>query len=94
MMGETDRFSKDSAVMLTHFDATRKLLNRGELDQMKIRDRLDCYFIDSDMVPLMVHENYIASMKKDKLSKADFHKLVKATEGFVIGDILDKNIRK
>jgi hypothetical protein len=29
MMGDTNNFSKDSAVMLTHFDATRKLLNRN-----------------------------------------------------------------
>jgi hypothetical protein len=33
-------------------------------------------------------------MKKDKLSMKDFHNLVKATEGFVLGDMLDKNIRK
>lgn len=33
-------------------------------------------------------------MKKGKLNPNQFHQLVKATEGFVLGDILDKNIRK
>ncbi len=50
--------------MLTHFDATRKLLNRVSLNNMTLRDKLDCFFIDSDFVPIMVYENYLSSMKK------------------------------
>ena len=51
----TYKFSKDSGVMLTHFDATRKLLNRLSLNGMTIWDKMECFFIDSDMVPIMVH---------------------------------------
>lgn len=62
-------FTKDNAVMLTHYDATKSLLNRYQLNSMTLREKLDCYFIDSDFVPIMVHENYISSMKKTKLNK-------------------------
>jgi hypothetical protein len=42
----------------------------------------------------MIHENYLNAAKKNKMSKTEFHKLVKATEGFVVADLLDKKIRK
>ncbi len=47
--------SKDSSVMINHLDASRKLLNRAEFNRMRIQERNDCFFVDSDMVPLMVH---------------------------------------
>ena len=52
--------------MINHFDAARKLLNRTEFGRMKIQERTDCFFIDSDMVPLMIHENILNSAKKTK----------------------------
>lgn len=59
-------FTKDSAVLLTNFEATKKLLNRPQ--SMPLRERMDCFFIDSDFVPIMVYENYLTSMKKGKLT--------------------------
>jgi replication factor C subunit 1 len=50
-----NRSSKDASVMINHFDAARKLLNRSEFSAMKISQRTDCFFVDSDLVPLMVH---------------------------------------
>jgi hypothetical protein len=41
--------------MLNHFDATRKLMNALQFKSMSLRERLDSFFIDSDMVPIMVH---------------------------------------
>ena len=69
MKGQEDyTFMKDGAVLLTHFDATLKLLNKFSLKQMSQRDKIDCYFIDSDMVSLDVFENYLNSAKKGKMS--------------------------
>lgn len=55
---------------------------------------MECYYIDSDLVPIMIHENYLNSMKKGKLTKGGFHNLVKANEGFVLSDLIDTRIRK
>ena len=61
---------------------------------MPLRERMECFFIDSAFVPIMVHENYLNSMKKGKLTKKDFHKLVKANDAFVLADQIDTRIRK
>jgi hypothetical protein len=61
---------------------------------MTVRQKLDCYFIDSSFVPLMIHENYLGSMKKAKLSRKEFGNLVKANDGFVLGDLIETRIRK
>ena len=57
-------YSKDSAVMMGPFDAARRLLNRSEFGNMKISERNDCFFTDSDLVPLLVHENILPSARK------------------------------
>jgi replication factor C subunit 1 len=92
--GELNKFTKDSAVSLTNFEATRKLLTRFHGSGMPLRERMDCFFIDSDFVPIMVHENYLSSVKKGKMNRKDFHKLVKANDAFVLADQIDTRIRK
>lgn len=70
------RSAKDANVMINHFDAARKLLNRTEFSGMKIQQRTECFFVDSDIVPLMVHENLLTSASKMTLAPKDFHRLV------------------
>jgi hypothetical protein len=53
-LSRRDKHSKDSSVMINHFDAARKLLNRTEFKSMTISQRTECFFVDSDIVPLMV----------------------------------------
>lgn len=91
---ELNKFTKDSAVSLTNFEATRKLLTRFHGSGMPLRERMDCFFIDSDFVPIMVHENYLSSVKKGKMNRKEFHKLVKANDAFVLADQIDTRIRK
>ena len=61
---------------------------------MTISQRVDLTFVDSDMVPLMVQENYLAACQKGKMNKKAFHNLVKATEGFVTADMIEKKIMR
>ena len=61
---------------------------------MKIPERTECFFVDSDIVPLMIHENLLTSNKKGKMNLQQFHSLVQGLEGFVVGDMLDRSIRK
>lgn len=55
--------AKDASVMINHFDAVRRLLNRSEFSSMRISERTDCFFVDSDLVPIMVQENLLASCR-------------------------------
>ena len=38
-------------------------------NNMSLREKLDCFFVDSDLMPLMVHENLWASASKKKMNK-------------------------
>jgi hypothetical protein len=42
----------------------------------------------------MVHENILNSAPKKPFDKERLHKLVQGLKGFVVGDMLDRTIRK
>lgn len=46
--------SKDMTVMMSAFDACTKLLNRREMNVLTPKQRLDLFFIDFDMVPMLI----------------------------------------
>jgi len=56
---------KDTQVMLSPFDACSKLLS-GTLGKapLPLERRMDMFYIDSDMVPLMIQENYLRPFEK------------------------------
>ncbi len=60
-----DSYKMDDSVLLSNFDAATKLLNRFEFSKMSIRKKIDLFFIDYDLIPLLVAENYLNAMKKD-----------------------------
>lgn len=93
-LSSRQRHSKDVSTTMNHFEASTKLLNRTIFSGMKISERTDCFFVDSDLVPLMVQENLISSNRKPKLDVKQFHSFVQGLEGIVIGDMIDRNIRK
>ncbi len=85
-------YNKDSSVMLSNFDAAGKLLNNSNSKKMSIRELLDLYFIDYDLIPLLIHENYLSSFKfdhkKDILENLSFE-----SDLISESDIIDKRIR-
>ena len=46
--------SKDEKVSINNFEAAYRLLNSQETKYPKLSDKLDLFFIDYDMVPLLV----------------------------------------
>jgi replication factor C subunit 1 len=44
---------------MTPFDVTAKLFNRESNRSSSLADKLDLYFQDFSMIPLMVQENYL-----------------------------------
>ena len=53
--------------MINNFDAAKKLLNHGNTDlniaYREFKSKLDLFFIDHDLIPLLVQESYISSMQ-------------------------------
>eukprot|EP00746_Dinoflagellata_sp_MGD_P166754 gnl/MRDRNA2_/MRDRNA2_96868_c0_seq1.p1 gnl/MRDRNA2_/MRDRNA2_96868_c0~~gnl/MRDRNA2_/MRDRNA2_96868_c0_seq1.p1 ORF type:complete len:617 (-),score=161.65 gnl/MRDRNA2_/MRDRNA2_96868_c0_seq1:24-1874(-) len=56
--------AKDKQAMQTPFDACQKLLNSDEARKKSLQDRLDAFYLDEDLVPMLVHQNYLNSFEK------------------------------
>jgi replication factor C subunit 1 len=50
---------------------------------------MNLFFIDYDLIPLLVHENYLNCYNK----RDDLHSLVKSTEHISLGDLIERKIR-
>lgn len=81
--------SKDEKVMINNFDAAHRLLNHGQksLDVRypTFREKLDLFFIDFDLVPLLVQESYLTSMGERK-QLGDLEAMADAAEYISLGD--------
>lgn len=53
---------KDVQVTLDAFAATKKLLTSSESSQLSINEKLEIFFIDFDLMPLLLEENYISAL--------------------------------
>lgn len=57
--------AKDESVMIGNYDAAWRLLNCGEkpLDEKypSFRQKLDLFFIDYELIPLLVQESYLGA---------------------------------
>ncbi|KAK6588491.1 DNA replication repC1 [Cryptosporidium xiaoi] len=53
---------KDVQVTLDIFSATKKLLNSTESCNLTLSQKLDLFFIDFDLMPLLLNENYITAI--------------------------------
>ena len=91
MKNHFGKFNKDSMVMINHFDGVTRLLTRASFSKFNFRDKLNMFFLDYDLVPLLVHENYLSCFK-DKTPQT-LEKIFKSADHISFSDILDKRIR-
>ena len=54
---------------------------------------MDLFFIDYDLIPLLIQENYLGSMG-DKKSLGDIENMANASEFISLGDTLNRQVRK
>lgn len=86
-------FSKD--LEMSPFEAARRLLDADAGASLSLADQIELVFQDSDLVPLLVQENYlnhrprIASNEVQRLSV-----IAKAAEGFSAGDVANRSVRQ
>ena len=90
MKNSISSIKKDDTVMLTNFDAASKLMNRGENKKMELRDKLDLFFIDYDLIPLLIQENYLGACSRD----INLETLVNTAESIAFGDVILTSIRR
>ncbi|CAD8054768.1 unnamed protein product [Paramecium sonneborni] len=81
-------FKKDKVCVFNTFNAALSLLNKNQRQQLSLRDMMDMFFLDYDLIPLIIQDNYILS------NHQNINNIAKAAELIAEGDILSKKIRK
>lgn len=86
---------KDTQVMLSPFDAAQKLLQSTgrKKEMLSMATRLDMFYLDADMMPLMVHENYLRAFERRRgaSEEEDICVAARAAELIALGDTMSGN---
>lgn len=89
-------FSKSwsKQVVLKPFEITGKLLSGGIYvnPNHSLNDKIDLYFNDIDFTPLMVQENYLATIPRDK-SRSHLEAVAQAADDISLSDHVNSLIR-
>ena len=84
---------KEQALMLTSFDACKKLLNSSEGSRLSFRDRFDMFFVDHSIMGLLVQENYLKSVEKKPVSVELLNRCAFSADLMTLGDVINNKIR-
>ena len=89
--------SKDESVMINNFDAAHRLLNHGnislDIKYPTFRQKVDLFFIDYDLIPLLIQESYLTAMG-DRKSLDDLEAMADASEFISLGDSVSRQVRQ
>lgn len=92
-----DQIKKDDNIMITNFDAAHRLLNHGQknlnLLYPTFAKKMDLFFIDYDLIPLLVQENYLTGLGERK-TLADVEAMADAADSISFGDSISIQVRK
>lgn len=93
MKDKLGEMSKDQELMLTPFDACRKLLTTSDGARLSFKDRMDMFFIDHSLAPLLVQENYLKSVEKKPVDAGLLARCAFSADLMTLGDIMSNRIR-
>ncbi len=51
--------------METPMEVVRKLLTSKSFAEMNMDQRMDCFFVDYDFMPLVIQQNYIGAVQQE-----------------------------
>jgi replication factor C subunit 1 len=78
---------KDTTCMVSNFEAASRLFNSTEMKRLTHKERIDLAFIDYDLIPLIVQENYL-----NALDSSDLRKMQEAADSIALADLMSKEI--
>ena len=76
--------------MLTSFDAAGVLLNPMKRKEYTNKKLMDLYFIDYDLIPLLIFENYLTQHATDQNT---LDNIAESAESISLGDVLNNKVR-
>lgn len=87
------QMNKDQEIMLSTFDACKKLLNTSQSQGLSYRDRLEMFFVDHSIMGLMVHENYLNAVSKKPVDLPPLNRCANSADLMAVGDMIGGRIR-
>lgn len=87
-------YAKDEAVTVGNFDAAQMLLNRQSRSNKTLRQLMGYFFIDYDLVPLLVQENYLNAARKDANDLDTLRRMAKAADSIAKSDKTNLLVRR
>lgn len=85
------QMKKDDVLRLNPFNALQQIFK----SDLSFNERTEMYFVDYDLMPLMVQENYITSVRSNKSDQElQLEQLSKASEYISESDLLSNYVRK
>eukprot|EP00435_Cladocopium_sp_Y103_P052072 s69_g16.t1 len=76
---------KDTQVMTGTFEACAKLLSHHR-ERLSIDQRMDLHFVDYDLVPTMVQENYLRPFEKQRMADDTLERAAQASHLIAMAD--------
>ena len=83
--------SKDEESMSNPFEAATKLLNQREVQSLPFRKKMNLFFIDFQIMPLLIHENYLTCYGQNQTVK-DVKDMAESADYISLGDCIDKAV--
>ena len=87
---------KDKSVTVGSFDICKILLNRSETSKLNFGQKLDLFFVDFDLIPSMIYENYIltAIVNNNSPNKAEsLSKIIQGLDHMSVGDVIENRMK-
>jgi len=78
--------------MLNPFEAATKLLNKRDADKLKFDSKMNLFFIDYIMMPMLIHENYLSTQSQTR-SLEDVQKMNQSADYISFGDCINSVLR-
>ena len=91
---DVSKSSKDSQNMQTAFDVTRSLLTTSSARTMNFSARLDSVFVDYDLIPLLIQQNYPRCVASAPNAAGALHACSVAADFISSGDRIAKSMRQ
>ena len=91
-----EEVKKDKSVTVSSFDICKILLNKNETSKLNFSQKLDLFFVDFDLIPNMIHENYISTAMINNNStdkRESLEKIVLGLDHISFGDTIENKMK-
>ena len=91
-----EEVKKDKSVTVSSFDICKILLNKAESSKLNFEQKLDLFFVDFDLIPGMIYENYLgtAGINSNSINKKEsLKKIVDGLDHMSFSDTVENRMK-